>query len=270
MGISLLDLVTEHQDDEGQSLRKIVEHSGQDYEVSESSKPVELDDGIFLWERKEDITDEMPKSTYVIIDVMYFSTSVIELFSKGLETLSVHRTHEDVRSQKDVELRIGEGRDRDSMKEGMALINSPSFINENYGGEKTAAMMSNNGANAAINVIEATEDSRIIVGSTTNATAVAEKLQDEEEVHLVSSGSDGVHRAEDHIAAYIISQEIQHKLDDSEHKMLKKMIDLTAELKYDEGLPDRRARDLDILKQINERNVVPEYDRDKDLIVSQR
>jgi 2-phosphosulfolactate phosphatase len=266
MGISLLDLVTEHQSGEENSLKRIVEKSGKKYDVSDAKSPVELDDGIYLWERKEDILEDMPEATYIIIDTMYFSSTVIELFSRGLETMSLHRTHEEVRNQENVDLKIGEGRNRDRMKNGMQMVNSPSFAAEHYAGEKSAAMMSNNGANATLNVIEGTENARILVGSTTNASAVAEKVQDDKDVHLVSSGADGVHRAEDHIAAYIISQEIQHELDESEHEMLKKMIDITGELEYENGVPERRRKDIEILKKINERKAIPEYDREEQVL----
>ena len=265
MGISLLDLVTEHQSGEENTLKRIVEESGQSYDTEGSGKPVQLDERIFLWERKEDILDKMPEATYVIIDAMYFSTTSIELFSKGLESMKLCETHDEVREQ-DVELKIGEGRDDTSMKDGMQMINSPTYVSEKYDGQKKSAMISYNGARAALRVIKGTEDSRIMVGSATNAKALAEKLSDEDEIHLVSSGSGGVHRAEDHIAAYIITQEFEDELDETEEEMLKRMIDLTAELEYEGDIPERRRKDIEVLKNINARDVVPEYDRGKGVL----
>lgn len=138
MGISLLDLVTEHQSGEENTLRKIIEKSGQDFDVSDANKPLELETNIFLWERKEDIRDEMPEGTYVVIDAMYFSTTSIELFNAGLEEMTLCKTHDEVRALEDIELKIGEGRDESKMKEGMQMINSPSYAVENYAGQNTA------------------------------------------------------------------------------------------------------------------------------------
>lgn len=262
MGVSLLDLVTEHQSGEENTLRKVLEHSGKDFDVSEASKPVELDESIYLWETRDDIPEDLPDGTYVIIDAMYFSTSAIELFERGLKTLRLCASHDEVRSLDNVDLKIGEGRNEEQLKEGMDLINSPSYIVENYQGEENAAMISYNGARAALRVIEATENSRILIGSATNASTLADELEDDD-IHLVSAGSDGVHQAEDHIAAYIITQEIHEDLEESERKMLQKMIDLTADLHYDSKIPERRQKDTELLNDINERSAVPEFDRDK-------
>lgn len=265
MSISLLDLVTENQDSDDVSLRKVVEERGDSFKLSGSSTPVKLSDDIFLWESKEDIRDPMPEGSYVVIDAMFFSTTTVQLFERGIEEITVFDDHDALRSS-DLPLKIGERGDGYVPRKGMDLYNSPSHIEEDYGGGEKAGITSRNGAKALVKLIEATENSDIFVGSSTNASSVAESISGE--LHLVSAGKEGGHRAEDHIASYLIAKEIQGGLDDSEELMIKRMMEDIVTVMYGEDEPsERRRKDYELLKQLNSRDSVPVYDRESEALV---
>lgn len=262
--LELHDLVSESQSRDVHSLRKILDIHGieeelPDYQPDSHGEPIELENGIYIWERKEDIPDELPDANYIIIDTIYFSTTSIEALSNGVDKLHIKKTDGELRRLKQEKKIMAGGESTNyEPKEGFDFFNSPS--NVRHGMEREVAMTSDNGAIAALTACRnSPESSDIYVGSTSNARSVASEIQGKERpVHIICSGLKGSTSAEDHIAAYLIARYLEGQpLDREEMKTVEDLLEAVKDYIYEE-VPDIRQIDIqEHVKQINSRDTVP-------------
>lgn len=262
MSLSITDLVTEYQNSEETTLRNVVEtHEDLKLEELMTGSPLELTDNISLWERKEDIPEILPESQYVIIDTIYFSTTALEALNNGFNRLWVAETDEDVdRISKEKGIAAaGESSGDYELPDKYDFFNSPTSVHQANTDFDEAVMTSYNGAKAAYWTAKAAQgDSEIILGSTTNAEKVAEKLDREKPVNIISAGSREIPRAEDHIAAYLISRYYNgNSCNEDEIEVISDLLEITKFLLYEE-IPEIRKKDIDnYVKNVNSLNIAP-------------
>lgn len=261
MSLSITDLVTENQSNSNVTLREVIEtHEELRLEELTSGSPVELTTNISLWEKKEDIPEILPEAQYVIIDTIYFSTTSLEALNNGFDRLWLAETEHDVdRLSKEKGIAAAGESDGYELPDKFDFFNSPTSVHQADTDADEVAMNSHNGAKAAFWTAEAAQgDSKIILGSTTNAKAVAEELDRDKPVHIMSAGSREISSAEDHIAAYLISRYYnRNPCSDDEIEVISDLLEITKYLMYDE-VPEIRDKDIDnYVKKVNSVDKVP-------------
>lgn len=263
MSLSITDLVTENQAKSHITLREVIEtHEELRLEELTSASPVELTENISLWEKKEDIPEILPEAQYVIIDTIYFSTTALEALNNGFKRLWVVETDDQVDSistEKGIAA-AGESNNGYELPDNYDFFNSPTSVHQAETNSNEAVMTSYNGAKAAFWTAEAAKgDSKIILGSTTNAKAVAKKLDKDKPIHIMSAGSKEISSAEDHIAAYLISRYYNgNPCSDDEIEVISDLLEITKFLMY-EDIPEIRRKDIDnYVKKINSVDKAPE------------
>ena len=265
MSLSITDLVTENQAKSHVTLREVIEtHEELRLEELTSGGPVELTNNISLWEKKEDIPEILPEAQYVIIDTIYFSTTSLEALNNGFDRLWLAETEEEVmKLSKDKSIAAaGESGNDYELPEKFDFFNSPTSVQKAETDAREAVFTSYNGAKAAFWTAEAAQgESKIILGSTTNARAVGENLDKDKPVHIMSAGSREISSAEDHIAAYLISRYYNgNPCSDDEIEVISDLLEITKFLMYDD-IPEIRRKDIDnYVKKINSVNIAPELD----------
>ncbi len=161
--------------------------------------------------RCEDLPADPPPGNYVVFDVMYFSTTVVELLANGASC--VHVTDErgeefDFRAE-NPRARIGGPTPPDyTPAEGYDFFNSPSYVQSVDVAGRPVSMTSTNGGRAVAALREAAgDDVDVYVGTTTNAAAVARHLRaDDVPTYLVSAGTEGERAVEDDVGALIVDR----------------------------------------------------------------
>lgn len=133
-------------------------------------------EGVEIIGKKEDLPSDLPEAVYVVVDVMYFSTTSVEILEGGAEELIVYRELKE--RDETIATLLGGERDPDyKADDGYDLFNSPSFVEElDLEGHKVG-LTSTNGAETVHLIEERTSaGSEVIIGSTVNAEAVAHKI----------------------------------------------------------------------------------------------
>jgi 2-phosphosulfolactate phosphatase len=134
----------------------------------------------------------MPSGTYVVIDVIYFSTTVLRLFEDGAASVTPVFDESDLEPALDDSTRLTCSEYNSPYGDQLAFINSPKSVAENPGVVPKADIMyhSHNGARCVTRIADRTEESTVFIGSLTNASAVAAVLEScADPVFLVLAGS---------------------------------------------------------------------------------
>ena len=161
-------------------------------------------------ERCEDLPADPPPGNYVVIDVMYFSTTVVELLGNGASCVHVadERGEEfDFRTD-NPRARIGGPTLPDyTPAEGYDFFNSPSYVQSVDVAGRPVSMTSTNGGRAVANLRESSgDDVNVYVGTTTNAATLAGHLPDDAPTYLVSAGTNGERAVEDDVGAVLVDR----------------------------------------------------------------
>ena len=166
-----------------------------------------------LVERCEAIPERPPAGDYVVVDVMFFSTTVVELLANGADRVHVTdaRGEEfDYREQHPATLLGGEAIAGHEPAAGYDFFNSPSDVQDLPLTGRPVSMTSTNGGRAVATLrdrVRDRDDVSVFVGSTINAAAVGEFLRERSRsTYLVSAGTCGSVAVEDHIGATLISR----------------------------------------------------------------
>ncbi|QKQ98146.1 2-phosphosulfolactate phosphatase [Candidatus Nanohaloarchaea archaeon] len=212
--------------------------------------------------RVEDIPHD--RGVYVIVDVKYFSSTVVELFSQGIEEVHVSEERGDEHRFKEENpgsVIGGPTLPGYEVEEGYDFFNSPASVRKVEGIEDadSAALTSSNGGRAINRLMEKDEDPDIFVGSTTNARPLGKYLRENMEpsdICIVPCGSKGVPAAEDYIGAVHISAAInQREISDKKYRSHTSVI-RNAKGPYQER-HEHRQKDADIASNFNSCQAVP-------------
>lgn len=224
-------------------------------------------------EQRERIPDDPDPGNYVVIDVMHFSATVVELFANGAEYIHVteERGNEFAFKEDNPNAKIGGGSTEDyEPTEGYDFFNSPSYVQSVDVSGHPVSMTSTNGGAALVDLRES-DDVDVYVGSTTNAAALADHLQDENgPTYLVSAGSSGGVATEDHIGAALIGRYLEGvPVPEMEIDLLCELLEVAKGPNYVDSHERRRRDVLGYTTAINSRSVVPKLDGEKLYDVSQ-
>lgn len=217
--------------------------------------------------RCEEIPDSPPAGNYVVIDVLYFSTTVVELLENGADFIHVTEQRGDELDYKrdNPEARIGGDRMTNfEPADGYDFFNSPSYVQSLDVADRPVAMTSTNGGRA-VDRLRATDGVSVYVGAATNAAALADHLDTEPDpTYLVSAGSTGFIAHEDHIGATIIGRRLADEpIPDHDVDRFRRGIELGKGRQYKYSHPTRRTDVEEYATAIDSRSAVPRLDGDR-------
>lgn len=212
--------------------------------------------------RCEDLPTEPAPGNYVIIDVMFFSTTVVELLAAGAQSVHVpeERGLEFEYQSDNADAKIGGGRtEAFEPEDGYDFFNSPSYVQSVDVTGRPTSLTSSNGGRAISNLQElGGDDVDVYIGSTTNAAELARHLPDDEETYLVSAGSKGEWATEDDLGAAMIGRYLNdYPLLDFEVEMFQDMLQVAKGENYVERHEIRRRDVEEFVQAMNSRSVVP-------------
>jgi phosphosulfolactate phosphohydrolase-like enzyme len=222
----------------------------------------EVENFIFV-KRKEEIPDSFSADQIVVVDSIYYSTTVVELLYHGVDKVHVVEEKLETLEMKKENPELLAGGFRDSKYEPMKewdFFNSPTYAEKVAEPGKEAAMTSSNGAKAALRAREANDSADILLAGLTNFHAVADRLHQDDEILFISSGRKGDIAIEDHAGIYSV---LLHLLNDGPGDTGKKeILDAVEKGKLETyssyvDIHERRARDIEKVKDLKSREVVP-------------
>lgn len=218
-----------------------------------------------LCKSRSALPDDPGPGTYVVVDVMYFSTTVVELLSRGGSCVHVPLIGSDPAAFKRVnpEAVVGGEGTGDRPYTHHDFFNSPSDVSRlDLAGEPVSMTSYNGGRTVA--TLRTVEDATVYVASTSNARAVGHALREiSGPVTLVAAGRDGDPVPEDILGALLVSRHATGAPVDAELRegYAKRLRDLRAPLS---ALPEHRRRDiLEFVTALDSRSVVPRLDGDR-------
>lgn len=219
-----------------------------------------------LISRCEEIPSEPPTGDYVVIDVLHFSNTVIELFANGADYVHItdERGEEPAFKAENPDARIGGGATPAYDPEpGYDFFNSPSFVQGIDVEGRPVGMTSSNGGRAVARLRRVLDDeSAVYVGSTMNASALANHLRaSDHPTYLVSAGSQGTVALEDHVGATLISRGLDGiELSAAERAVFEAQVEVAKGPNYAQK-NDLRRRDVhDYALAFDSRRVIPRLD----------
>ncbi|WP_254537264.1 2-phosphosulfolactate phosphatase [Halomarina litorea] len=233
---------------------------------TEARRP-ELDAALI--EHRERLPEDPAPGNYVVVDVMHFSSTVVELFAGGAEYVHITEKRGDEFGFRDdtPEAVIGGGKTDDyEPAEGYDFFNSPSYVQSVDVAGKPVSMTSTNGGQAVTDLrLSDTEDVAVYVGGTTNARAVANHLAGEDRpTYLVSAGAgDGTVATEDHIGATLVGRYLRgDSVADVERDLYRELLEVAKGANYTDKHETRRRDVREFSKAIDSRSVVPRLEGD--------
>ncbi|MFB6145175.1 MAG: 2-phosphosulfolactate phosphatase [Candidatus Nanohaloarchaea archaeon] len=213
--------------------------------------------------------EEVPtgRNIYVIVDVKYFSSTVVELLSRGIE--EVHVTEKrgdefDFKQENNNTVIGGPTLPGYRTDDGYDFFNSPAAVRDIDSLEEKsfAALTSSNGGRAINRLSSKEDDIEIFVGSTTNAEALGTFLRENRspsDICIVPCGTDGVPAPEDYIGATHIAAAIENiEIPDKKERRHGSAV-RNSKGPYRKR-PEHRQRDADIVSEFNSQDVVPYSD----------
>jgi 2-phosphosulfolactate phosphatase len=220
-------------------------------------------------ERCEDIPSDPAPGNYVVVDVLHFSTTVIELFDNGAAYVHVTEERGDefaFRERHPDALIGGDSTDEYEPVDGYDFFNSPSYAQSLDLEGSPVALTSTNGGRAVDRLRTAGDDDvSVFVGSTTNAAALGRYLRGREEpTYLVSAGSAGERATEDHIGAILVGRYLEGNPPSAiERQVMREHLKVTKGCDYIDKHEVRRADVLDYAMNLNSRQIIPRLDGDR-------
>jgi len=162
-------------------------------------------------------------NTFVVIDVLRFSTTVCSLLANKADRITVFESHKEARQYKNKNpdvLLVGDK--NGSTPDGFDLNNSPSMVEKTSIDGATIGIVTTNGTRA-INTIP--DDKEVVIGSTVNAEAVAQHLHGKENICLLAAGTEGAVTPEDLVGAELVNSHLNDsQLTDQDHQAMKQRI----------------------------------------------
>lgn len=205
-------------------------------------------------DRLEAVPEPVPDGTFVVVDVIISSTSIIRLLEEGAEYVKPFADPDralEFKAETDEALLVGE--DAGKAIEGFDLSPLPSIIESADIEGRPVGIRTSNGTRAMDRI---GHDTPILVGSTINAGAVADALQDRTgDGWIVAAGRQGTQIAEDTAGATLIEHQSRGTLDSSTTVQLREEIEtcVTADWIREIGFENELAA----LLEFNSSTTVP-------------
>lgn len=218
-----------------------------------------------LCKSRSALPDDPGPGTYVVVDVMYFSTTVVELLARGASCVHVPLAGSDPAAFKRVnpEAVVGGEGTGEAPHAHHDFFNSPSDAASLDLSGDPVSMTSHNGGRTVAD-LRPVDGATVYVASTSNAAAVGHALRETTEpVTLVAAGRDGEPTPEDVLGALLISRHATGTPVDAELRSnyAARLRDLRAPLSE---LPEHRRRDItEFVTAIDSRSAVPRLDGDR-------
>lgn len=227
-------------------------------------------------DRRESLPATPPNGTYVVVDVMHFSTTVIELLTMG--ATGVHVPEErglefDYRESNPRALLGGPKTDAYEPVGEYDFFNSPSYVQSLPVAGRPVSFTSTNGGRAVADLRErGGPDVTVYVGSTTNAAALGRHLRSVEgPIYVLSAGTDGESATEDHVGAVLLDR--YHSGDSptpQERQTLREQLRVARGPDYATKNAVRNADVTEYAMAIDSRSVVPRLVGDRLVDVADR
>ena len=222
-----------------------------------------------LIETRTDLPANPEPGNYVVVDVMFFSTTVVELLANGATHVHVTEERGEEFAYREHNPRAKLGGSRTSHytpTEGYDFFNSPSYVQSVDVEGRSVSMTSKNGGRAVTDLRDAGgPDVDVYVGGTTNAAALGHWLrEDDRPTYLVSAGSKGEPAIEDHLGAVLVSRHLHGvPVSDVETELYARLLDVAKGVDYVNEHETRRRDVREFVAAFDSRTVVPRVDGDR-------
>lgn len=216
-----------------------------------------------LFERFEALPANPPAGNYVVIDVLHFSNTVLELLANGASPVHItdQRGQEPAFKALNPAALIGGSRTPDFEPEpGYDFYNSPSYVQQLDVAGRPASFWSSNGGRALVGLRSRDRaDIEVYVGSTMNARAVGHHLRAQSDpTYLVAAGSRGELAVEDLVGATLISRYLDGlPPSETELELFGRQVRQAKGQAYVESHPRRRRDVEEYAMHFNSRDLVP-------------
>ncbi|AQL42918.1 hypothetical protein BV210_09405 [Halorientalis sp. IM1011] len=154
-------------------------------------------------DRLEDVPEPAPEATFVVVDVIISSTSVVRLLEAGARYVRPFADVDAARAFKaDTENALLVGEQGGQPVDGFDCSPLPSLIAERDFDDRPVGILTSNGTRAVHRI---GDDADVLIGSTVNAAAVADHLCERDgDVWLVAAGRQGDRTPEDSAGVELI------------------------------------------------------------------
>jgi 2-phosphosulfolactate phosphatase len=154
-------------------------------------------------DRLEDVPDPTPDATFVVVDVIISSTSVVRLLEEGARYVRPFADADAARAFKaDTADALLVGEQGGQPVDGFDCSPLPSLIAATDFADRPVGILTSNGTRAVHRI---GDDADVLIGSTVNAAAVADHLrQRDRDIWLVAAGRQGDRTPEDSAGVELI------------------------------------------------------------------
>jgi 2-phosphosulfolactate phosphatase len=204
-------------------------------------------------DRIEELPESVPDATFVVVDVITASTSIITLFEAGARYVrpfaDVERARAFGREHPDAVL-VGE--DGGKPLEGFDHVPLPTRLRQADLAGRPVGIRTTNGTRA----VDRLDQGEVLVGSTVNAAAVADRLRERGgECWLVGAGTSGTLAPEDVAGVELIAAHCRGGATDTDQRRLRSEIDESAPATWLRGL--ELGREIEHVLEFDSSTVVP-------------
>ena len=213
---------------------------------------------IQVFEKLEAVPSPPPQGTYVVVDVLRFSTTACTIFDRGAQSIRPVRSEEEAfQYREDHEHTLLAGEEHAKRIPGFDAGNSPSrFCQMDLTGLKVACLTSN--GTRALNELS---DRDVMIGCLSNAKATASLLGDRDTVHLVACGSKGTSCQEDVAGTELIRSYLEDRVPDD--AFIKQIQEQVRSASHAASLREKgHEEDVRFATQVNRHDVVPALQSD--------
>ncbi|SDE91177.1 2-phosphosulfolactate phosphatase [Halorientalis regularis] len=154
-------------------------------------------------DRLEDVPDPAPDATFVVVDVIISSTSIVRLLEEGARYVRPFADADAARAfEAETEGAVLVGEQGGQPVDGFDCSPLPSLIAERDFTDRPVGILTSNGTRAVHRI---GDDADVLIGSTVNAAAVADHLRERhDDVWLVAAGRQGDRTPEDSAGVELI------------------------------------------------------------------
>ncbi|WP_336001422.1 2-phosphosulfolactate phosphatase [Halorientalis halophila] len=154
-------------------------------------------------DRLEDVPDPSPDATFVVVDVIISSTSIVRLLEAGASYVRPFADADEARAfAADTEDAVLVGEQGGQPVDGFDCSPLPSLIAQREFADRPVGILTSNGTRAVSRIGHGAD---VLIGSTVNAAAVAAHLRERDrDVWLVAAGRQGDPTPEDSAGVELI------------------------------------------------------------------
>ncbi len=170
---------------------------------------------IETYDKVEQVPCSPPAGTYVIVDILRFSTTACSIFAQGARAIHPVESVEEALQVREATPDVLLSGERHAERiSGFDLGNSPASFDEMDLSGQEVVCLTSNGTRA----INALSDQNVVIGSLTNAAALATYLAGRDTIHLVACGAGGSACSEDVAGVDFILQYLRGDPPDDQQK----------------------------------------------------